>query len=51
LRIEGKYKDKQPIFGIVERKGRVITRVVDDVKEKTLHLSKAEDVHCLTDQN
>jgi transposase len=43
-RIEGKYKDKQPIFGIVERKGRVITRVVDDVKEKTLMPIIAERV-------
>jgi transposase-like protein len=43
-RIEGKHKDKQPIFGIVERKGRVITRVVDDVKEKTLMPIVAERV-------
>jgi transposase len=43
-RIEGKYKDKQPIFGIVERKGRVITRVVNDVKEKTLMPIIAERV-------
>lgn len=35
-RREGTHKDKQPIFGIVERKGRVIARVVPDVKEKTL---------------
>jgi len=35
-RKQGTYKDKQPIFGIVERKGRVITRVVADVKENTL---------------
>jgi transposase len=35
-RREGTHKDKQPIFGIVERKGRVIARVVPNVKEKTL---------------
>jgi transposase-like protein len=35
-RREGTHNDKQPIFGIVERKGRVIARVVPDVKEKTL---------------
>lgn len=35
-RREGTHKDKQPIFGIVERKGRVIAGVVPDVKEKTL---------------
>jgi transposase len=43
-RIQGTYKDKQPIFGIVERKGRVITRVVADVKEKTLMPIIAERV-------
>jgi transposase-like protein len=35
-RAQGTYKDKQPIFGIVEREGRVTTKVVADVKEKTL---------------
>jgi len=43
-RQNGAYKDKQPIFGIVERKGRVITRVVEDVKDKTLLPIVAERV-------
>ncbi len=43
-RKEGVYKDKQPIFGIVERDGRVITKVVADVKEKTLLPIVAERV-------
>jgi transposase-like protein len=32
----GTHKDKQPIFGVVEREGRVTTKVVANVKEKTL---------------
>jgi transposase len=44
LRKDGAYKDKQPIFGVVEREGRVITRVVADVKEKTLMPIVAERV-------
>jgi transposase len=43
-RKDGAYKDKQPIFGIVERRGRIVTRVVDDVKEKTLMPIVAERV-------
>jgi transposase-like protein len=43
-RIAGTHKDKQPVSGIVERKGRVITRVVSDVKEKTLMPIIAERV-------
>ncbi len=43
-RRDGSHKDKQPIFGIVERRGRVITRVVADVKEKTLLPIVAERV-------
>lgn len=35
-RKQGTHKDKQPIFGAVERDGRVTTKVVADVKEKTL---------------
>jgi transposase len=35
-RRDGAYKDKQPIFGIVERKGRVIARVVPDAKSETI---------------
>ena len=35
-RQDGKYKDKQPIFGLVERRGRVIARVVPDAKSETL---------------
>ncbi len=44
LRREGTHKDKQPIFGIVEREGRVTTKVVADVKEKTLLPIVAERV-------
>jgi transposase len=43
-RREGAHKDKQPIFGIVERKGRVIAKVVSDVKENTLMPIIAERV-------
>jgi transposase len=43
-RKEGVHKDKQPIFGIVEREGRVTTKVVADVKEKTLFPIIAERV-------
>jgi transposase len=35
-RKEGRYKDKQPIFGMVERGGRVVTCVTPDVKSKTI---------------
>jgi transposase len=44
LRKQGTHKDKQPIFGIVEREGRVTTKVVADVKEKTLLPIVAERV-------
>jgi hypothetical protein len=40
----GTHKDKQPIFGAVERQGRVTTKVVSDVKEKTLLPIVAERV-------
>ena len=43
-RKQGTHKDKQPIFGVVEREGRVITKVVADVKEKTLLPIVAERV-------
>jgi transposase len=43
-RIDGAYKDKQPIFGMVERDGRVAAKVVADVKEKTLLPIVAERV-------
>ncbi len=43
-RKQGTHKDKQPIFGVVEREGRVLTRVVADVKEKTLLPIVAERV-------
>jgi transposase len=43
-RKDGYHKDKQPIFGIVEREGRVTTKVVADVKEKTLFPIIAERV-------
>jgi transposase-like protein len=43
-RKQGSHKDKQPIFGIVEREGRVTTKVVADVKEKTLLPIVAERV-------
>jgi transposase len=33
---QGTHKDKQPVFGMVERGGRVIARVVPDAKEKTI---------------
>jgi transposase len=33
---QGKYKDKQPIFGMVERGGRVIARVTPDAKANTI---------------
>lgn len=33
---QGMYKDKQPIFGMVERGGRVVARVTPDAKAKTV---------------
>jgi transposase len=38
------HREKQPIFGIVERKGRVITQVVPDAKRETLLPIVAERV-------
>ena len=35
-RKDAPYKDKQPIFGMVERGGRVIAQVVPDAKAKTI---------------
>jgi len=41
---QGTHKDKQPVFGIVERKGRVIARVTPDAKEKTILPIMAERI-------
>jgi transposase len=41
---ERPYKDKQPIFGMVERGGRVIARVTPDAKSKTILPIVAERV-------
>jgi transposase len=41
---QGAYKDKQPIFGMVERGGRVVARVVPDAKAKTVLPIVAERV-------
>jgi transposase len=41
---QGTHKDKQPVFGMVERGGRVIARVVPDVKEKTILPIMAERI-------
>jgi transposase-like protein len=43
-RKDAPYKDKQPIFGMVERGGRVVARVVPDVKAKTILPIVAERV-------
>ena len=41
---QGTHKDKQPVFGMVERGGRVVARVVPDVKEKTILPIMAERI-------
>jgi transposase len=41
---ERPYKDKQPIFGMVERGGRVVARVTPDAKSKTILPIVAERV-------
>lgn len=41
---QGTHKDKQPVFGMVERGGRVVARVVPDVKEKTIFPIMAERI-------
>ena len=41
---ERPYKDKQPIFGMVERGGRVVARVTPDAKSKTVLPIVAERV-------
>lgn len=41
---QGTHKDKQPVFGMVERGGRVIARVTPDAKEKTLLPIMAERI-------
>jgi len=41
---QGTHKDKQPVFGMVERGGRVIARVVPDAKEKTIPPIMAERI-------
>lgn len=43
-RKDAPYKDKQPIFGMVERGGRVIAQVVPDAKAKTVLPVVAERV-------
>ena len=41
---QGTHKDKQPVFGMVERGGRVIARVTPDAKEKTILPIMAERI-------
>lgn len=41
---QGYQKDKQPVFGMVERGGRVVTQVVSDTKSKTVLPIVAERV-------
>src|SRR6202789_1066982 len=41
---QGTHKDKQPVFGMVERGGRVVARVVPDAKEKTILPIMAERI-------
>jgi transposase-like protein len=41
---QGTHKDKQPIFGMVERGGRVITRVTKDAKTSTIFPIIAERI-------
>lgn len=41
---QGTHKDKQPIFGMVERRGRVIARVTPDAKTRTIFPIIAEHI-------
>jgi len=41
---QGSHKDKQPVFGMIERGGRVIARVVPNAKEKTILPIMAERI-------